>query len=127
MKISERQIEAILSLPGEDRFKHFVKVVVDTEEAWGLYQDGWAMAITDNNQPVFPLWPAEEYARLCAVDKWEAYQTRSISLCDILEVLLPNLRKDGTLPGILYSPSGEGVTPSIEKLEDALREEMSRY
>lgn len=127
MRVSERQIEAILSLPGEDRFKHFVKMVVDTEEAWGLYQDGWAMACTDDNQSVFLLWPSEEYARLCAVDEWESYQPRSIPLEDILEFLLPKLRQEGALPGVLYSPSGEGVTPSIEELEGSLREEMSRY
>lgn len=127
MSVSPRKMEAILSLSGEGRFKHFVKRVVDAEEAWGLYQNGWAMARTDDNCPVFLLWPEEEYAKICAVGEWDGYDSRSISLDNIIDLLLPKLRSEGALPGILYSPSGQGVTPSLEELEASLREEMRRY
>jgi hypothetical protein len=127
MSVSQKQIDALLSLSGEDRYRHFIKVVVDAEEAWGLYHNGWAMACTDDNDPVFLFWPAEEYANLCAVDEWKGYQPRPIPLEYILESLLPNLRLEGSLPGVFYTPSGNGVTPSIEQLEGSLREEMSRY
>ena len=127
MSVSQKQIDAILSLSGADRYKHFIKVVVDAEKAWGLYQDGWAMAYTDDNESVFLFWPAEEYASLCAVDEWKDYQPRPISLEFILESLLPNLGLEGSLPGVFYTPSGDGVTPSIEEFEGSLREEISRY
>jgi hypothetical protein len=85
------------------------------------------MAYTDDGQPVFLLWPAEEYAKLCAVNEWEDYQTKPISLEDIFESLLPKLQIEGALPGVFYTPSGKGVTPSIRELEGSLREEMIKY
>lgn len=127
MSFSQKKIDAILSLPGEDRYKHFVKVVVDTEQAWGLYQDGWAMASTDDDQLVFLLWPAEEYARLCAVNEWKNYQAKPITLQDLMQSLLPKLKQKEELPGIFYTPSGKGVTPTIEGIEESLKEEMSKY
>jgi len=127
MSISERQIASLLSLPGEERYKHFIKVVVDREEAWGLYQDGWAMASTDDGQPVFPLWPRDVYAKMCAIDEWMQYQPKLITLNDLLDVLLPKLNAEGALPGIFYVPSGRGVTPSVEQLTEELRRELINY
>ena len=47
MKINEKQIEAVISLPGHQRYEYFIKTVVDWESVWGLYQDGWALASTN--------------------------------------------------------------------------------
>lgn len=127
MNISQLQIKAVLSLPGEDRYRHFVKTVVDREEAWGLYQDGWAIACTNEGEAVFPLWPLKEYAQLCAIEDWEGYSPQAISLDDLTTALLPKLRDEGVLPGVFYTPSGKGVTPSIDTLEHDLQEELERY
>ncbi len=41
-------MEAVLALPREERYAHFVKRVADTEQVWGLYNNGWASAATDD-------------------------------------------------------------------------------
>ena len=68
MKVTPKQMEAVLALSGVKRFEHFIKVIVDWREVWGLYQDGWALAEADDGIIVFPLWPAKEYAQVCAVN-----------------------------------------------------------
>ena len=127
MKINPKQFEAILALPGNKRFEHFVKVVVDWETAWGLYEDGWALAADDTGTPVFPLWPAEAYARACAVNEWSAYQPRSIDLGYLTAELLPRLEGDGVLPGVFFTPMSKGVTPSVAELLAALDAESAKY
>lgn len=127
MGISKKQIDAITSLPGEKRFEHFIKVVVDGEQAWSLYQDGWALASNDEGVVVFPLWPAKEYARLCAENEWSGYEARAIPLDDLMGVLLPKLKGDKVLPGVFFTPSSKGVTPSIDELMAALEEELENY
>jgi hypothetical protein len=52
VRVSAKQMEAVLALPGSRRFEHFVKVVADWQQAWGLYQDGWALAAADDGVPV---------------------------------------------------------------------------
>ena len=127
MNVTPKQIEAVLALPGIKRYEHFVKVVVDWQAVWGLYQDGWALAATDEGGEVFPLWPAEEYARLCAANEWSGYKPRSIELSEFMDALLPKLKKDGVLPGVFFTPLSKGVTPSVDELLSALEVELQNY
>lgn len=127
MKISQKQLEAVLALSGDKRFEHFVKVVADWQEVWGLYQDGWALAAADDGTTVFPLWPAKEYAQICAANEWNGYEPRSFSLGDFMEALLPKLKSEGVLPGVFFTPSSKGVTPSVDELMSALKAELQNY
>lgn len=127
MKISPKQMEAVLALPGRKRYEHFIKVIADWQEVWGLYQGGWALAAADDGTTVFPLWPAKEYAQVCAEKEWAGYEPRSISLSDFTDVLLPKLKLDGVLPGVFFTPSSKGLTPSVDELKAALEAELQHY
>ena len=67
--VNAEQVEAVLSLDGPKRLEHFVKIVVDREEAWGLYCDGWASTVTETDERAFPLWPGRKYAQPCVADQ----------------------------------------------------------
>lgn len=127
MKVSPKQMDAVLALPGIKRFEHFTKIIADWQEVWGLYQDGWALAAADDGTTVFPLWPAKEYTQVCAANEWNGYEPRSISLSDFTEVLLPKLKLDGVLPGVFFTPTSKGVTPSVDELKSALEAELQNY
>lgn len=127
MKISQKQIESVIALPGPKRYEHFVKVVADWEEVWGLYQDGWALAATDDGQKVFPVWPAKEYATLCAEKEWAGYEPESFSLAEFMDELLPNLKNDGVLLGVFYTPLDKGVTPTVDQVLEDLNQELESY
>lgn len=127
MKINQKQIDAVTALIGPKRYEHFVKVIADSQEVWGLYKDGWALAATDDNQKVFPVWPAKEYAELCAKKEWIGYEAESFSLDEFMNELLPNLKSDGVLIGIFYTPLKGGVTPTIEQLLNDIERELENY
>jgi len=127
MAVGPKQLQALLALPGRERFEHFVKVVADREEVWGLCDDGWALAGADDGTLVFPLWPAAECADACATEGWRDCEPRPISLHDLFDALLPMLKEGGMLPGIFPTPTGGGVTPSVEELSEAIRSELSRF
>jgi hypothetical protein len=126
LKLTLHQIEAVLSLSGPKRYEHFVKVVADQRKLWGLFQEGWAIAATEAGTPVFPVWPAEPYAHLCAQGEWRGYDPREIDLDEFFEELMPRLRSDGVQLGVFYTPSDRGVLPSLEEIESDLRVELSR-
>lgn len=125
--MNPKQLAAVFALPADGRFEHFVKIVADRQKAWGLYQDGWALAGADDGARVFPLWPLKEYAEACALETWAGYEAREIPLDDLMDVLLPRLKADGVLPGILPTPTGKGATPSIDELLAALENELQQY
>jgi hypothetical protein len=125
--MNEKQIEAVLALSGPERVKHFAKVVADREEAWGLYDDGWASSATDDGGTAFPLWPASDYARLCAAQEWSTYSPRAISLDDLMEALIPMLMEQSALIAVFQTPEGRGVTVAPDELQAMLASELERY
>ena len=127
LQISQEQIEAVLKLSGSERLRYFIKMIADREVVWGLYDIGWALASTDEGDSVFPLWPAMEYAKLCAVDEWHRYEPRSIALDDLRTNLLPMLERDVVLPCVFPTPASKGAIPSFDDLTRALDAELRRY
>ena len=127
MKIHPMQMKAVLSLSGIKRFEHFIKVIADWQEVWALYQDGWALAAADDGTTVLPLWPAKEYAQICADSEWKGYEPRPIGLSEFTDVLLPKLKADGVLPGVFFTPSSKGLMPSVDELKAALDAELGKY
>lgn len=127
MSLNEKQIKAVISLPGPKRYLHFIKTIAEHEEVWGLYYDGWALAATDSGQQVFPLWPAAEYAAMCVVGEWCEYEPMVISLDDLLDELLPNLRDDHVLPGIFPTPDDKGITPKVDEFIQDILQKSERY
>ena len=125
--VHPKQIEAVLALSGPRRLEHLIKVVADREEAWGLYDDGWALAGTDAGQEAFLLWPAEEYAALCATDTWANYKPKAIPLDDLVGLLLPKLQARGTLIAAFLTPEVAGVTLEANHLLSMLEVELERY
>ncbi len=124
---SEKELAAVLLLDGPSRFKHFVKRVVDSQAAWGLWKDGWLMMGDPDERFVFPLWPAREYAELHRIEQWKESEAREIPLDDILNELLPTLSERSALPGVFPIPLGKGTTLLPKELEAYLRQEMARY
>jgi hypothetical protein len=92
-----------------------------------LYNDGWALAGTDDKRTVFPVWPAEDYALLCAKGNWEGFSPESIPLDQFLNELLPQLQQDGLIVGIFPTPDDNGITISFEEFDEEIRNEFSKY
>jgi hypothetical protein len=57
MKLHPKQIEAVVALPGSERYSHFIKQVADSREVWGLFKDGWANpTLPLNRSAILTLW-----------------------------------------------------------------------
>ena len=126
MKLSEKEVTAVVKLTGAQRYEYFVKKVADRNELWGLWNNGWALGATDDGESTLPLWPAEEYADLCRKDVWADYEPRSISLPDFLERLLPQMASDGIRPSIFDTPTENSVLIEMGELEHDLRTELAK-
>lgn len=127
MNINSKQIAQVMSLSGEKRYQHFIKVIADWEIVWGLYDKGWALSETDDKERVFPVWPAKEYAELCAENEWSGYEARSFSLEEFLSDFIPSLINDSVLIGVFSTPKQESVAVSGEQLINDLEVELDNY
>lgn len=126
IKLGAQQLADVVTLPAKQRYARFVQQVVDTNEVWGLYRDGWALAKTDDGTLVFAMWPAGEFADLCAEYEWDGYEPQAFTLDDLMRDLLPQLEEDSVLPGIFYTPGDRGMTPTAAALRIDLERELNR-
>jgi hypothetical protein len=125
--VSDKEQQAVLKLVGPARFKHFVKQVADWGKVWCLDDAGWALAGTEQDQKVMPLWSAAKYAEICAEKEWRGYKPVAIPLERFMQETLPQTKKDGIMLGVFYTPGDKGVIISADELGLALQEELQKY
>ena len=126
--MKKQRFEGIVNLDGPNRYNHFVKWVVGSEEAWGLYDDGWALiGPSDEATDSFPLWPAEEFAAACAVDDWATYTPTGVPLDELIDELLPKLMEDQVGVAVFPTPDGRSVYPDVAALIEDLKNEQLKY
>jgi hypothetical protein len=125
MAIDTRQLQAVVMLPGPQRYEYFVKRVAETGVVWSLYRQGWALARKEDGTLVFPLWPDSEFAQVCADYEWTGYAPQSFALDELMTELLPQLEQDGIVTGVFYTPGARDVMPTAGLLRADLHDELT--
>ncbi|QQR57041.1 MAG: DUF2750 domain-containing protein [Candidatus Melainabacteria bacterium] len=127
MNSNQDKIDSVLALSGPRRYDHFIKVVAEREELWALYNDGWVLAGTDDDdRAVCPIWPEKVYAELCIGKGSDDNQAKALNLFEFMEEIMPELHEDGILPCVFFLPSDKGVIPKMEQLLEDLKAELQR-
>ncbi|WP_051971922.1 DUF2750 domain-containing protein [Massilia sp. 9096] len=126
MTIDTKHVQAIVMLPGPQRYEYFVKRVVESGVVWSLFRQGWALAKKEDGALVFPLWPEREFAAICADYEWSGYAPQSFALEELIDELLPQLEQDGIATGVFYTPGARDVMPTAGLLLRDLRDEQRR-
>jgi hypothetical protein len=126
MRPNSKEVQAVLQLSGEKRYEYFIKRAADASKVWGLWNDGWAMGVTDEGKSTIPVWPAAEYAEACRQGDWSDYKPKSIDLHDFIDDFLPQLARDGVSVSIFDTPSEASVLVNDDELRQDLKEELSK-
>jgi hypothetical protein len=124
MAVDTKQLQAVVMLPGPQRYEYFIKRVAETGTVWSLYRNGWALAKREDGSMVFPLWPDSEFANICADYEWTGYVPQSFPLDALLGELLPQLEQDGVITGVFYTPGARDVMPTAGLLRHDLNDEL---
>ncbi|EPE7491294.1 DUF2750 domain-containing protein [Cronobacter universalis] len=129
MKPPLQEINALFNKDGKERYQYFIKHVVDWECAWTL-KDAQGFVTTEDadGKLSLPLWPAEAFARKCAIDEWIDIPAISISLDELMDDLLPDLIEDNIHVIAFMAPS-EIAVPTLSAIEvlNDLTEECNKY
>ena len=126
--VSDKEYEGVTSLPGPERYSHFVRQVVDFGEVWSLRsQDGWVAIADDAGQSALPVWPHRRYAESFATEGWADTAATPIPLDAWLERWLPGLTRDGQFVAVFPVAPSRGVMVTPGHLQADLQQEMQRY
>ncbi|MFD1130772.1 DUF2750 domain-containing protein [Paenibacillus sp. PDC88] len=124
--MNHKEFEAVIKLPANIRYEYFIKKVVDFEEVWGLYEEGWAMTSDDDGSMMIPFWPKREFAEYCAFEEWSNYKAQSISLDEFINEWLPGIEEDQYKPSIFWNRNDSAVL-TVNVLLNDLDQELEKY
>ncbi|WP_240421916.1 DUF2750 domain-containing protein [Paenibacillus periandrae] len=126
VSITSKEFKAVIKLPANIRYEYFIKKVADSEEVWGLYDDGWAISSDDKGRLLIPFWPRKEFAEYCAYEEWSNYKAQCISLDEFISDWLPNMVKDQHKPSIFWNRDDSAVL-EIQVILNDLEQELEKY
>lgn len=124
--MDNQEFSAVLKVAANKRYEYFIKKVVDREEVWGLYDNGWAVTEDDYGNKMIPFWPRKEFAQNCIQDTWENYEPEKIDLYEFIDEWLPNMKEDGLKPSIFWNNHDSAVV-NIDILLEDLNRELENY
>lgn len=124
--MNKKEFAALLQRPANIRYEYFIKKVVDYEEVWGLYNDGWATAQDDDGNMLIPFFPKREFAEHCVKNEWEDHKGVAIDLYDFIDKWLVGMKKDGVKPSIFPTDEDTALV-EIDLLLRGLNSEHENY
>src|SRR5688572_11009930 len=102
--MNQKEFESVLIQLLNIRYEYFIKKVVDSEEVWGLYNEGWATADDCEGNVCLPFFPKMEFAQAQTIDEWSNYKPESIDIYEFIEEWLSGMEKDNIKASIF--PNG---------------------
>jgi hypothetical protein len=103
-----------------ERVEHFVRRVVESGGAWGLYDKTWARSNAAPGREALPLWPDRELAARCIAGPWRTFTPRAIDLPMLREQWLTGMQEDGIVAVVTPTPRDPGVVVEPGVIADAL-------
>ena len=124
--MNKNEFNSVVKISAAKRYVYFIKKVVDFEEIWGLYNEGWATTEDDKGRILIPFWPKKEFAEACAIGEWGNYKPIAIGLDEFIEKWLPGMKEDGNLPSIFWNNIDSTVVEN-DILKRDIENELENY
>jgi hypothetical protein len=127
-KISDQELLSVSKLQPFERYQYFLKRVADFEVMYTLEDNHSNLALAEvGTYKIISLWPAPEYAIACALDEWNDYNVREISLNDFKSIVVPEIEDKGLLINIFSIPDKIGFIVDVNEFNRDLAVELEKY
>lgn len=117
--VGEIEAESVVRLSGPERYEYFVKWVAESEVAWALWQDGWALMADEAGNEGLPVWPALRFASESRIGDFDGYSAREISL-DELRSLASSLEKERRGFAVFPTPNSRAPIIAANQLIESI-------
>ena len=122
-----KEIEKVSLLEPFDRYKYFLKKVADSELLYILEKDSsYAVSSLDNNY-LFPIWSAKEFAELCKINGWEDFSISEITLEDFENEIIDVISNKNYLINVFPVLEKTGYVVSLDEFARDLSDELKNY
>jgi len=126
--VNENEIFHILKTDAKGRYEYSLKRIADNEELWIIGDDDGVRTYSDDNGDiVFPIWPYEEFAKLCCIEEYRQCLPEKLSLDEFVQEYLPDFEKNNYKLTLLPLPTDRGSIINATSFREDLDEELDMY
>ena len=126
LKLSSKEIDSVLKISPEKRYKYFINRVADSGLLWAGYDSNWVTLQDENRYKLFPVWPNKEFAQLFFEKNSRNYLPKHIEVHDFIENFLIDLGEQNIAILVFPTPEKTGSTVCHQTLYNDLTQELSR-
>lgn len=128
MKPNQEEITNVSVLEPFNRYQYFLKKVVDNEMLFTLKTDSndWASS-TVKDYELYPIWPATEFASNSKTDEWSEFTIIELGLYDFINIILPQIEKEGILLNVFPIGTTTGFVVKINEFIRDISNELKNY
>lgn len=128
MKLTDKEVEAILKLEPYDRYQYFIKRVADSEQMFTIVdnEDNWALADVQGKE-VFSVWSAPDFAVLFAIGDWESFSVKEITIEQLEDDIIDEIENNGYLINVFPIIGRSGFVVDIIEFAKDINNEMRKY
>ncbi len=128
MKVTQKEIESVSNLSSFDRYKYFIKRIADFEVMYTLVDERGRFAISEiEDNIMLSFWSAQEYAIINAVNEWQDYKVKKITLDDFENDVIDIISERNYLLNIFPIKNKTGFVINIDEFVRDLASEMEKY
>ena len=131
MDVSKQEIEAVIKLSPEKRYKYFIKRICDWELIWTLYEDHSIILNEGKNGELYMiLFPFIDFASYYVTKTKEMSGSlcKSFELEEFLNTTLGKLQLHNINKALIFPvPNGFGLNVSVSKLIEDINKELENY
>ena len=125
LQLSSNEIDSVLKISPDKRYKYFLNRVADSGILWGGYDYDWII-MEENENRFFPVWPNKEYARLFLEMNSKNSLQKSIEVHDFMENFLIDLEAQNIAILVFPIPEKTGSIVCHQTLYNDLDQELLR-
>ena len=129
LKISPKEIEALMSCNLDVRYQYTIKRIADTETMWTLGMDNQTFAIQKSGEDsLLPIWSSKEFAITFGSTFMKEYRCIPISLDNFEENIIDIICENGYLLNVFPTQTEEiGKVVGINSFSEDLSAALSEY
>ncbi|WP_345948085.1 DUF2750 domain-containing protein [Mucilaginibacter sp. PAMB04274] len=128
MRITEQEIREVSTLIPIERYKYTIKRIADAEKLYYLQDSDGSWAVSEvRDKTLFPIWSAEEFARMCINGAWANFNVIEVVLELFQEELIYAIQDEGFLLNVFPVNDTTGFVVNIEEFVRDLTDELQNY
>ena len=128
MELHSKEIERVSNLEPFERYKYFLKRVADSESLYTLKSDNGNYVISEiDDNRLFPMWSAREYAELCKENGWSDYIVEELTLDDLEEEIFDLIASERYLINVFPTQEKTGFIVDLDEFARDLSDELKHY